>query len=146
VQSKLLHEDRGQRTFALILQTGDEAMSCLQEFANRERVAAAHLTAIGAFQEAQIASFDWELKQYVPIPIREQVEVASSSVTLRLPMGSPASMFTPFSVGGMARVAGHLQKGHTADAGNHCHESPAYLRKVRDAESGLALISPRLSS
>ena len=29
MQYKLLNEDRGQRTFAVILQTGDEAMSCL---------------------------------------------------------------------------------------------------------------------
>ena len=38
MQSKLLHEAHGKRTFALILQKGDEAMRCLQEFAAKERL------------------------------------------------------------------------------------------------------------
>jgi predicted DNA-binding protein with PD1-like motif len=148
VQSKLLHEDRGQRTFALILQRGDEAMSCLQEFANKERIAAAYLTAIGAFQEAQIAYFDWELKQYVPIPIREQVEVASLVGDIVIADGQP-SVHVHAVLGrrdGTA-LAGHLQQGQVRPTLEIIvTESPAYLRKVKDAESGLALISPRLSS
>jgi predicted DNA-binding protein with PD1-like motif len=148
MQSKLLHEDRGQRTFALILQTGDEAMSCLQEFASKERIAAAHLTAIGAFHQAQIAYFDWELKQYVPIPIREQVEVASLVGDIAIADGQ-ASVHVHAVLGrrdGTA-LAGHLQQGHVRPTLEIIvTESPAYLRKIKDAESGLALISPRLSS
>ena len=33
MQVKQLHEAQGQRTFAVILQTGDEAMACLKRFA-----------------------------------------------------------------------------------------------------------------
>ena len=40
MQSKLLHEADGKRTFAVILQKGDEAMRCLQEFAAKERFGA----------------------------------------------------------------------------------------------------------
>ena len=36
MQSKLLHEADGKRTFAVILQKGDEAMRCLQDFAVKE--------------------------------------------------------------------------------------------------------------
>jgi hypothetical protein len=35
MQSKLLHEADGKRTFAVILQNGDEAMRCLQDFAGK---------------------------------------------------------------------------------------------------------------
>ena len=48
MQSKLLHEAHGKRTFALILQKGDEAMRCLQDFAAKERLGGAQMTAIGA--------------------------------------------------------------------------------------------------
>src|SRR6185436_17198042 len=77
MQSKLLHEAHGKRTFALILQEGDEAMRCLQEFAARERLGGAQIAAIGAVSGATLAFFDWETKKYQPIPVREQVEVAS---------------------------------------------------------------------
>src|SRR5262245_24781258 len=77
MQIKLLHEHRGERTFAVILQNGDEPIRCLQEFAVKERVGGAQITAIGAFSKAKLAFFDWEIKQYLPIAVDEQVEVAS---------------------------------------------------------------------
>ena len=49
---KLIHEEKGQRTFAVILETGDEAMSCLGAFAARERIGGAQVTAIGAFRKS----------------------------------------------------------------------------------------------
>ena len=83
MQSKLLHEADGKRTFAVILQKGDEAMRCLQEFAAKERLGGAQITAIGALSSATLAFFDWETKKYQPIPVREQVEVASLSAISR---------------------------------------------------------------
>ena len=77
MRSKLLHETVGQRTYALILETGDEAMRCLEDFAGRERISAAQITGIGALSDAQLNYFDWEQKKYLAIPVREQVEVAS---------------------------------------------------------------------
>ena len=77
MQSKLLHEAGGQRTFAVILATGDEALSSLQEFVQRENIHAATLTAIGALSAAVLNYFNWEKKEYEKIPVREQVEVAA---------------------------------------------------------------------
>ena len=73
MQSKLLHEANGARTFAVILQKGDEAMRCLQDFAVKERIGGAQVTVIGALSSAKLAFFDWETKQYQPIPVDEQV-------------------------------------------------------------------------
>jgi uncharacterized protein len=144
VQTKLLHDDDGQRTFAVILRTGDEAMSCLQDFAIGERISAAQLTAIGAFRKAQLAYFDWDQKRYLPIPIREQVEVASLVGDIAVTDGKP-SLHIHAVLGrrdGTA-LAGHLQEGHVRPTLEVIvSESPAHLRKVVDSESGLALISP----
>ena len=60
MQSKLLDERDGKRTFAVVLQTGDEAMRCLQDFAGKERIGGAQITAIGALSGAKLAYFDWE--------------------------------------------------------------------------------------
>ena len=62
MQSKLLHESDGQRTFAVILETGDEVLSSLQEFVRRENIHTATLTAIGALSSAVLNYFNWKRK------------------------------------------------------------------------------------
>ena len=143
MQSKLLHQANGKRTFALILQKGDEAMRCLQEFAIRERLGGAQITAIGAFGSATLAFFDWETKKYQPIPVKEQVEVASLIGDMAIgPDGKP-SVHAHAVLGrrdGTA-MAGHLQEGQVRPTLEIIvTESPAHLCKAQDAESGLALI------
>jgi len=146
MQSKLLHEADGKRTFAVILQNGDEAMRCLQDFAGKERLGGAQVTAIGALSGAKLAFFDWETKQYRPIPVEEQVEVASLIGDIAVgPDGEP-SVHVHAVLGrrdGTA-LAGHLQAGYVRPTLEIIiTESPAHLCKVKDAESGLALISAR---
>jgi predicted DNA-binding protein with PD1-like motif len=143
MQSKLLHQANGKRTFALILQEGDEAMRCLQKFAIRERLGGAQITAIGAFGSATLAFFDWETKKYQPIPVKEQVEVASLIGDIAIgPDGKP-SVHAHAVLGrrdGTA-MAGHLQEGQVRPTLEIIvTESPAHLCKAQDAESGLALI------
>ena len=146
MQTKLLHEGAGKRTFAVILSTGDEAMRCLQEFAARERLGASQITAIGALSGGKLAFFDWEAKTYRPIPVEEQVEVASLVGDIAIgPDGKP-SVHVHAVLGrrdGTA-MAGHLQEARVRPTLEIIvTESPAHLCKFKDPESGLALISVR---
>ena len=77
MEYKLLHENSGQRTFVVVLSTGEEVFSSLNDFLKRENVHAAQLTAIGALSELVLMYFDWEKKEYQKRPVKEQVEVAS---------------------------------------------------------------------
>jgi uncharacterized protein len=146
MQSKLLHEADGKRTFAVILQKGDEAMRCLQDFAAKERLGGARVTAIGALSRATLAFFDWDTKRYNPIPVDEQVEVASLVGDIAVgPDGKP-SVHVHAVLGRRdgTSMAGHLQEGHVRPTLEIIiTESPAHLCKVKDEESGLALISVR---
>lgn len=143
MRSKLLHEIDGKRTFAVILASGDEAMKCLKAFAAENRLGGAQITAIGAFRAARLAFFDWETKSYQPIPIDEQVEVASLVGDIAIgPDGAPA-IHAHAVLGrrdGSTR-AGHLEEGHVRPTLEIIvTEMPAHLCKAHDAESGLALI------
>src|SRR5262245_3993372 len=125
---------------------GTKPMRCLQEFAVKERLGGAQVTAIGALSSAKLAFFDWETKQYRPIPVEEQVEVASLVGDIAVgPDGKP-SVHVHAVLGrrdGTA-LAGHLQEGHVRPTLEIIiTESPAHLCKVKDVESGLALISAR---
>ena len=143
MKTKTLHEADGKRTFAVVLETGDEAMAGLETFARQHRIGGAQITAIGAFERATLAYFDWELKQYQPIEVGEQVEVASLIGDIAIgPDGTP-SVHAHAVLGkrGGATVAGHLQAGHVRPTLEIIvTESPAHLCKKKDAETGLALI------
>jgi predicted DNA-binding protein with PD1-like motif len=112
MQSKLLHDDNGKRTFAVILQTGD----------------------------------DWETKQYRPIPVAEQVEVASLVGDIAIGPDQKPSVHVHAVLGrrdGTA-LAGHLLEARVRPTLEIIvTESPAHLCKANDAESGLALIQLR---
>ena len=91
MRARTLHTDGEQRTVAIVLSTGDEAMACLKAFAEREHVTAAQFTAIGAFAGATLGYFDWTTKEYRRNAVDEQVEVASLTGDIALgPDGNPA--------------------------------------------------------
>lgn len=143
MKTKLLHQSDGKRTFAVILQTNDEAMGCLKQFAEKERIGGAQVTAIGALSRAKLAYFDWETKKYQPIQVDEQVEVASLVGDIAVGPDNKPSVHVHAVLGkrdGMA-LAGHLEEAHVRPTLEIIvTEMPAHLCKAKDEESGLPLI------
>ena len=142
MKSKLLHEAGGARTFALVLDTGDEAMKSLATFADEQELDAADFTAIGAFSRAVIAFFDLEQKDYQPIRVDEQVEVLSivGHVTLE-PGGRNVHVHAVLGKRDGTAVGGHLLEGYVRPTLEIVlTESPAQLRRTKDDATGLALI------
>jgi predicted DNA-binding protein with PD1-like motif len=141
MKSKLLHRNR-ESTFAIIFDTGDEAIRGLTAFAAERGVTAAHFTGIGAFRSVVLGYFDWQRKDYTKIPIDEQVEVVSFVGDVALANGKP--MVHAHVVVGMAdgtARGGHLLEGYVRPTLEIVLiESPAHLRRTHHDESGLALI------
>lgn len=142
MDSQLLHEADGLRTFAVIFDKGDEAYQGLTSFAAEQEISGASLTAIGAFQQAVLAYFDRDDTQYLDIPIDDQVEVLSLVGDIALHDGEP-QVHAHVVVGhrdGSTR-GGHLQQGivwPTLEV--VVEETPAHLCKRVDPATGLALI------
>ena len=143
VKSKLLHDADGQKTFALIFETGDEVVTNLKGFAKLNHLAGSHFTAIGAFQDVTLGYFDWGQKNYKKIPVREQVEVVSLVGDIAEDEHGGPNVHAHVVLG---KSDGTAMGGHLLDA--HVRptlevilvESPVHLRRRHDAESGLALI------
>lgn len=144
MKSKMIHEAFGQRTFAIILAAGDEVLACLKSFASETKLTAASFSAIGAFQNAELGYFDWEQKRYLPIPVEEQVEVASLTGDIaQSPDGHPAiHIHAVLGKRDGSAIAGHLSKASVRPTLEIIlTESPTHLRKRHDPESGLSLIA-----
>ena len=78
MQARLVSENsNGEKTYAVIFAKGDEILSGLTEFAEREKLTAGYFTAIGALQSARFGWFDRAHKAYRDIPIEQQVELIS---------------------------------------------------------------------
>jgi predicted DNA-binding protein with PD1-like motif len=128
----------------LVLSSGDEASGCLSSFARDHQLHASHFTAIGAFSSAVVGYFDWEKKDYQKIAIDEQVEVLSLIGDVSLGNGEP-KIHAHVVLGKSDGTAhgGHLLSGNVRPTLEVVlTESPAYLRRRYDPESGLALIDP----
>jgi predicted DNA-binding protein with PD1-like motif len=140
--SALLNDDAGLRTFAVVLDTGDEAMGAIAAFAAARQLRATHFTAIGAFSRVVVAYFDWGKKAYQKIPIDEQVEVLSLVGDITLDNGKP-KVHAHLVVGKSDGTAhgGHLVEGQVRPTLEIVMtDTPAYLRRRFDPASGLSLI------
>jgi predicted DNA-binding protein with PD1-like motif len=142
MKSKLLHDENGLKTFALIFDKDDEVNESLLRFATENRLRGAQVTAIGAFSQVMLAFFDRKKKSYQEIPVKEQVEVLSFAGNIAEKDGNPM-------------LHGHVVVGKrdgTAHGGHFLNgrvwptlemivtETPVHLRRLRDEETGLPLI------
>jgi predicted DNA-binding protein with PD1-like motif len=144
MKSARLHEQDGTRTFLIVFETGDEAMTTLASFATTERLAGSHFTGIGAFARAVVAYFDWTSKRYRHVAIDEQVEVLSLSGDVTREKAEPkVHAHVVLGKGDATAHGGHLIQGHVRPTLELVLvESPRYLVRRFDPASGLALIEP----
>jgi predicted DNA-binding protein with PD1-like motif len=143
MMTKLLDDQNGLKTYAVILEAGDEVMACLERFARAEGVDGARLSAIGAFSKAVLAWFDWEAKAYRDIPVDEQVEVASLNGDIGVDEAGAPALHVHLVLGRRdgSSLAGHLKSAEVRPTLEVLvTETPSHLRRVKDAATGLALI------
>jgi predicted DNA-binding protein with PD1-like motif len=94
MRAKLLSDEVGLKTYAIVFDKGEEAVAGLTSFAREHEIGAAQLTAIGAFSDVALGYFDRERKDYRRIPVVEQVEVLSLLGDIALDRGSRSCMPT----------------------------------------------------
>jgi predicted DNA-binding protein with PD1-like motif len=144
MRSKILNGTAGERTIALIFDTGEEPMSLLTRFAEEHNLEAARFTAIGAFSDVVVAYFDWDKKDYLRIPIREQVEVLALVGDVAFSEKEKKPKIHAHVVLGKrdgTAHGGHLLEAHVRPTLEVIlTESAGFLARRHDPSSGLALI------
>jgi predicted DNA-binding protein with PD1-like motif len=143
MQSKLVAESAGQRTFVLVLDPGEEAFSTISDFAGKQQVGAASLTALGAFSTATVGWFDLAARTYRKIPVEQQCEVLSALGDIAIDDSGKPSLHVHVVLGlsdGSTR-GGHLIDGLVQPTLEvTLVEPPVHLRRRKRPELGIALI------
>lgn len=138
---KLLNSDK-QKTYALILSSGDKIMSSLLAFSIQHTLHASQFTAIGAISRATLGFFDFSTKNYDKIEIDEQAEVLSLAGDITM-YQKEQTLHAHIVIG---KKDGSAHGGHLIEATVHptlemiITESPEYLEREMDKDSGLPLI------
>jgi predicted DNA-binding protein with PD1-like motif len=138
---KTLNNDK-QRIFAVILDYSDEVMDCILSFAKQQHLKAAQFTAIGAFSEATLGFFDFRIKDYKKIEIKQQVEVLTLAGDITL-FNNEIKVHAHVVLG---KEDGTAHGGHLLKAIVHptleiiLTELPSFLERKMDKETGLPLI------
>ena len=132
-----------ERTFVLVLDPGDEALTSISRFAIEMELKAASLTAIGAFERATVGWFDLKRRAYRPIAIEQQSEALSLIGDVAVDDDGLPSLHAHAVLGlsdGTTR-GGHLLRAIVRPTLEvTLAETPAQLRRGRRPELGLALI------
>lgn len=131
------------RQYVIVLDSGEEAIAGLQNFAREYRLPGAEFTGLGAFHDVVLGFFDTDRREYERIQIDEQVEVVTLVGNLAMTDGTPS--VHPHVV--VAKRDGSAWGGHLLEA--HIRptlevivtEVPAYLCRETDPETGLALLA-----
>lgn len=132
----------GERTFAVVLEPGDEAVECLTKFAAEHDVTAGHFTGIGAFRDVTLGFFDFDRMDYERTALNEQVEILSLIGNFATKDGE-AKLHAHAVVSDRHGKAfgGHLLEGHVRPILELVVEDePAHLRRQTDAKTGLPLL------
>jgi uncharacterized protein len=142
MKSRQLHEVDGLRTFAVVMDKGDDAVTELGRFAAEHKINGASLTAVGACREATLAYFDPDELAYQDIAVNQQAEVLSLLGDIAEQDGNPA--LHAHAVLGLrdgSTVGGHLRRAIVWPTLEIViTETPVHLRKHIDHSTGLAVI------
>ena len=141
---KALSLNESERSFAVVLEPGEEATASLLKFARAQNVHAAQISAIGAFSRVVLGFFEFKRRDYRRIVLDEQVELVSLLGNLARE-GDDAKLHCHVVVANREGKAfgGHLLEGivkPTLEA--VAIDTPAHLRRRLDPATGLALLVP----
>jgi predicted DNA-binding protein with PD1-like motif len=143
MHSKLVSRPAETRMWFAVLEKGEEVKQQLLALVKQEGIENASFVALGAFEKATIAYFDWQNKKYQPIPVDSQVEVITLVGDVAPDEKGKPSLHAHTVLGlpdGTTR-GGHLMEGLVRPTLEiTVTETPSHLVRRKHPELGVALI------
>jgi predicted DNA-binding protein with PD1-like motif len=145
---KLLSQTgKGVKTYAVILNRGDDVLSGLTQFADSLHITFAHFTGIGAVSSARLGCYDRDKQMYHIIPVKGQAETVSFIGNIALFNNKPVVHIHM----AVSQSDGVVKGGHVFNAivwptlEIVVTIEPAALHKKKEQDTGFALIDPEIN-
>lgn len=143
MKSRLVSGSSEPRIYVVVLDESEEAFEVLTDFVRAEKLTAASVTAIGAFERAVVGWFDLARKTYKHIHVDTQCEVLSAIGDVAVDDKGEPSLHIHAVLGledGSTR-GGHLVAGRVRPTLEVIFtETPATIRRRKRDDLGIALI------
>jgi predicted DNA-binding protein with PD1-like motif len=145
---KLLNETgRGHKVFLVVFNRGDDVLSGLTAFAEKNNITFAHFTGMGALSSTRIGCYDRAKEMYHIIPVKGQAETVSFIGNITLFNGKPiVHVHLAVSQSDGLVHGGHLFQGivwPTLEI--MVTVEPISIYKKKEADTGFALTDPDLT-
>jgi len=143
VKSKLINT--APKTYILVFSKGDEILSGITEFAQKNNIKSAHFTAIGDAMTAKVGWYDKNNKMFKVIAINEQAEITSMVGDIAWLNNSKPSVHAHIN---LADGNGIVHGGHLLEAFVYptleviLTVDPIAMHKGFNEEAGINLIDP----
>lgn len=128
--------------YVTVLDPGEEAVAVLSAFARDQKLTAAQITAVGAFERTTVGWFDRSARKYQPISVDEQCEVLSLLGDVAIGTDGPQlHLHAVLGLSDGSTRGGHLLSGQVWPTLEVIiREAPAELVKTDRPDLGIALI------
>jgi uncharacterized protein len=143
---KFQHLNNGNEvTYIVVFDEGDEFTEGMLAFAKKQKLLAAHFSAIGAFRDVKVGWFDLDKQDYHQNQIDEQVEVLSLVGNVAQHDGKPkVHAHVVLGMRDATARGGHLLEAHIRPTLEvTVTESPTHLHRIYEKAYGLPLIHPK---
>lgn len=134
----------GQRVLVVVCDKGEEAVGAVRTAVTERRILAGQVSAVGGLMRGELGYFDRNLRDYVRIPVTDQVEVLSMLGDVAEQGGRPqVHVHAVLGRRDGSTVGGHLLSGDVWPTLEVIvTEVGPELAKRSDPETGLALMAP----
>ncbi|GIH17525.1 PPC domain-containing DNA-binding protein [Rugosimonospora africana] len=137
-------DDGRQRVLVVVCDKGEDPVTTVTAAVQERGIQAATVTAVGGLSAGELGYFDRMSRQYLPIPVTEQVEVLSLVGDVAGQDGKPRlHLHAVLGRRDGSTLGGHLLRGEvwpTLEV--MVTEVAPELARRYDPETGLSLISP----
>ena len=131
------------RSFLFRVPEDREFLEFLREYARRHGIGKAVISAIGSFKEAVVSYYDVEEQRYVPIEVRERVELLSATGNISLVDGEPfPHVHVVLGRRDGSTIGGHLLRGVVLLAEVYIQEVPGAPLERKPWKYGLRAWEP----
>jgi predicted DNA-binding protein with PD1-like motif len=138
----MIYAQLGTDKYVLRLESGDDILQSLRQFAAKKRLGASLLEGIGSLSKAKLGHYDFKTKQYKYQAFEDDLEIVNLSGNIASMNGQPLPhVHVTLGRRDFSVIGGHLDEGSSANMVEiGIWKLPGKLLKAKDEAIGLNVL------